>query len=126
MSRLHFSKGASKSSPAYHCFLPSCSAIATILRISGQCYPVPFQYFPISSHNSYQSMQNAQTHQLLLEKAKEIRYKGRDLPFIFYNNQINNAVYIPAKRWIFFEVHKARQAISAMVPPVTEWDVDSG
>ena len=55
-----------------------------------QCYSAPFQYFPFSSHSNYQFVQNVQIHQLLLKEAREIRYKGRDFPFIFYYNQINS------------------------------------
>ena len=98
---------------------------------AGQSYPAPFQHFPSSSHSSYQSMQNAQAYQLLLEEAREIRYKGRDLPFIFYYNQINSLLkrcLDPNKKMDLLRAScqdEARQAISAMVPPVPGWDIDT-
>ena len=69
---------------------PPAAQSQPFLRISEPMLPVPLQYFRSSLHSSYQSMQNAQTHQLLLEEAREIRYKDRDLPFIFYYNQVNS------------------------------------
>ena len=92
-------------------------------------FPHTYQF---STHNSNHSQgSNAQEYHLLLEEAREIRYTGRCLPFIFYYNQISELL----RRCSDFNRHmdrlrascleEAREAISALVPPVPGWSNDT-
>ena len=90
------------------------------------------QYIPVSPpYGSNSSLERNQSYQLLLEEAREIRYKGRDLPFIFYFNQITSLLkrcQDPTKKMDLLRAScqdEARLAISAMVPPVPGWDVET-
>ena len=70
-------------------------------------------------------------YHLLLEEAREIRFTGRKLPFIFYYNQIMellNRCPDPRKKMDLLRAScqdQAREAISALVPPVPGWDVNT-
>ena len=77
-----------------------------------------------SPYGSYLSVERAHGYQLLLEEAREICFKGRDLPFIFFQNQITQLLKRcpdPNRKMDLLRAScqdEARQAISAMVPPV--------
>ena len=70
-------------------------------------------------------------YHLLLEEAREIRFTGRKLPFIFYYNQIMellNRCPDPRKKMDLLRAScqdQAREAVSALVPPVPGWDVNT-
>ena len=74
---------------------------------------------------------SVQSHQLLLEEAREIRFTGRHLLFIFYFNQITVLLQRcshPRRKMDFLRAScqdEAREAVSALVPPVPGWDVDT-
>jgi len=54
-------------------------------------YPNGMQHASFSPlKGSYPAAPNVPGYHLLLEEAREIRYKGRDLLYIFYYNQITN------------------------------------
>ena len=89
------------------------------------------QEYKDSPHSSNFSHSALQECHILLEGACEIRYSGRNLPFIFFQNQIKELI----KRCPISH-HKmdllrascqegAREGISALVPPVTSWDIDT-
>ena len=70
-------------------------------------------------------------YHLLLEEAREIRFTGRKLPFIFYYNQITellNRCPDPRKKMDLLRAScqdQARETVSALVPPVPGWDVNT-
>ena len=92
-------------------------------------FPHIYQFNPHNSNHSQGS--NAQEYHLLLEEAREIRYTGRRLPFIFYYNQISELL----RRCSDLNRHmdllrascqeEAQEAISALVPPVPGWSNDT-
>ena len=72
-----------------------------------------------------------QSYQLLLEEAREIRFTGQRLPFIFYFNQITELLQRcpqPSRKMDLLRAScqdEAREAVSALVPPVPGWEVDT-
>ena len=70
-------------------------------------------------------------YQLLLEEAREIRYTGRGLPYIFFYNQITNLLQRcpdPTRKMDLLRAacqEQARETISVLVPPVPGWAVDT-
>jgi len=82
-------------------------------------------------NGSYPVAPNAPGYHLLLEEAREIRYKERDLLYIFYSNQITNLSSRcpdPSKKMDLLLAScqdEARQVISEIVPPVPGWDVNT-
>ena len=95
------------------------------------------QFQPCSSHQqnftpSYHSpTASVYTYHLLLEEAREIRYTGHQLPYIFYYNQITELLQRcsdPSKKMDLLRAScqsDAREAISALVPPVPGWGVET-
>ena len=87
-----------------------------------------FQGSPHSSHSSHIALQE---YHILLEEAREIRYSGRNLPFIFFQNQIRELIKrcpISHRKMDLLRAscqEGAREAISALVPPVPGWDIDT-
>ena len=69
--------------------------------------------------------------QLLLEAAREIRFTGRKLPFIFYFNQITELLHRcsdPNRKMDLLRAscqEQAREAISALVPRVPGWAINT-
>ena len=87
-----------------------------------------FQGSPHSSNSSHIALQE---YHILLEEAREIRYSGRNLPFIFFQNQIRELIKrcpISHRKMDLLRAscqEGAREAISALVPPVPGWDIDT-
>ena len=87
-----------------------------------------FQGSPHSSNSSHIALQE---YHILLEEAREIRYSGRNLPFIFFQNQIRELIKrcpISHRKIDLLRAscqEGAREAISALVPPVPGWDIDT-
>ena len=87
-----------------------------------------FQGSPHSSNSSHIALQE---YHILLEEAREIRYSGRNLPFIFFQNQIRELIKrcpISHRKMNLLRAscqEGAREAISALVPPVPGWDIDT-
>jgi len=88
-------------------------------------------YQAFSLAYSTHSLVNVQSYHLLLEEAGEIRFTGRSLPFIFYFNQITELLQRcpePNRKMELLRASyqdEAREAISALVPPVPGWNVDT-
>ena len=84
-----------------------------------------------SPHSSNSSHIALQEYHILLEEAREIRYSGRNLPFIFFQNQIRELIKrcpISHRKMDLLRAscqEGAREAISALVPPVPGWDIDT-
>ena len=84
-----------------------------------------------SPHSSNSSHIALQEYHILLEEAREIRYSGRNLPFIFFQNQIRELIKrcpISHRKMDLLRAscqEGAREAISALVPPVPGWDMDT-
>ena len=89
------------------------------------------QEFQGSLHSSNSSHIALQEYHILLEEAREIRYSGRNLPFIFFQNQIRELIKrcpISHRKMDLLRAscqEGAREAISALVPPVPGWDIDT-
>ena len=87
-----------------------------------------FQGSPHSSNSSHIALQE---YHILLEEARKIRYSGRNLPFIFFQNQIRELIKrcpISHRKMDLLRAscqEGAREAISALVPPVPGWDIDT-
>ena len=98
---------------------------------------------PHNDHRYTPSSNNTQTHfhdknphvspqeyQLLLEEAREIRFTGKKLPFIFYHNQIIEPLDRCPDRNRKMDLlrascqEEAREAVATLVPPVPGWGVD--
>ena len=85
-------------------------------------------HFDLYREGSYGSFPG---YHLLLEEAREIRFTGRKLPFIFYYNQLTellNRCPDPRKKMDLLRAScqdQAREAVSALVPPVPGWDVNT-
>ena len=77
------------------------------------------------------SLASSHSYQLLLEEAREIRFTGRKLPFIFYFNQITELLHRcsdPNRKMDLLRAscqEQAREAISALVPRVPGWAIDT-
>ena len=84
-----------------------------------------------SPHSSNSSHIALQEYHILLEEARELRYSGRNLPFIFFQNQIRELIKrcpISHRKMDLLRAscqEGAREAISALVPPVPGWDIDT-
>ena len=84
-----------------------------------------------SPHSSGSCHANLQEYHVLLEEAREIRYSGRNLPFIFFQNQIVELIKrcpISHRKMDLLRAscqQSAREAISALVPPVPGWSMDT-
>ena len=93
------------------------------------------RYTP-SSNNTQTHLQNKHLHvspqeyQLLLDEAREIRFTGKKLPFIFYFNQIIELLDRCPDRNRKMDLLRAsyqveaREAVAALVSPVPRWGVD--
>ena len=98
---------------------------------------------PHNDHRYTPSSNNTQTHfhdknphispqeyQLLLEEAREIRFTGKKLPFIFYYNQIIELLDRCPDRNRKMDLlrascqEEAREAVATLVPLVPGWGVD--
>ena len=106
-------------------------------KLEGHPAPLPYQVKPplnLTPHfNPYRerSYVSFLEYHLLLEETREIRFTGRKLPLIFYYNQIMellNRCPDPRKKMDLLRAScqdQAREAISALVPPVPGWDVNA-
>ena len=118
--------------------IPVSSAEPTSYGIQNPTYAdshmqqqLPTYHQPQSSPYGGDSQVNTQSYQLLLEKAREIRFTNRKLPFIFFYNQISELLECcldPNRKMDLLRAscqEQAREAKSALVPPVPGWDVET-
>ena len=118
--------------------IPVSSAEPTSYGIQNPAYAdahmqqqLPTYHQPQSSPYGGDSQVSTQSYQLLLEEAREIRFTGRKLPFIFFYNQISQLLercLDPNRKMDLLRAscqEQAREAISALVPPVPGWGVET-
>ena len=119
------------------CIAPGFNDNPGLSNLEGHPASLPYQVKPplnLPPHfDPYRerSYGNFSGYHLLLEEAREIRFTGRKLPFIFYYNQITellNRCPDPRKKMDLLRAScqdQAREAVSALVPPVPGWDVNT-
>ena len=119
------------------CIAPGFHDNPGLSNLEGHPASLPYQVKPplnLPPHfNPYRerSYGSFPGYHLLLEEARVIRFTGRKLPFIFYYNQITellNRCPDPRKKMDLLRAScqdQAREAVSALVPPVPGWDVNT-